>query len=138
MPTTHTPDAVARHAPRRGREIVAAVVAILAVALTALAAVTLIDFALSTYVDAEVLTAQVIIAVVATLALYAWSGAIALHRSASRELRPGPLRLTVSGLVAVPVLVVVALVLPIGAPSLTAYGLVIVAAIAAFVGALRM
>jgi hypothetical protein len=138
MSTPHNAEPLRPHATSKPREVAAAVVAVVAGLLTVFTVYGIIDLATTRYVGAEVLMVQVIIGVGAFLGLLAWTGAIALHKTARRELRDGPRRLLVTGmLVAVGSLVV----LGIGQSGLIALiGAVaaLIGAVAAVVGAARM
>lgn len=90
MSTTHQADLLAHRTTNKARVVLARVLVLPASALTIFTAYAAVDLATTTYIESEVLIAQVITVAAGLLAVLAWIGVIALHKSARPELRPGP------------------------------------------------
>lgn len=141
MATMHETDVLHRHPTNKAREAFAIVLAIPAVVLTGVLVVGLFDMATSNYIGGEVLAGQIIATVVALLAAVAWTGVVALHKSARRDLRRRPRRMMVTALLSMVGCAVLAELIGFFAGptslSVVLYGAVAVAGVTAFVAALR-
>jgi uncharacterized membrane protein len=145
MSTTHKPDVLHRHPTNGAREVFAVVLAVPALALTVFVVYGMLDMATTTYIDTEVFAVQVFIGVAGLLAVLAWTGVVALHKSARRDLRSGPRRVMIIALLSMFVFLVLArlsalagITAGLAAVQIAAYGLVVAAGATAFVAALRM
>jgi hypothetical protein len=142
MSTAHIPEPLQAHDTNRAREVLAVLLALPAVALTALAAYAGFDLATTTLVGDEAGVAQVVVIGGGLLAVVAWTGVIALHKSARRDLRAAPRRVlglallaTFGFLVAAQLVGAASWAVPIG---LGFYVLMAASAVTALVAALRM
>lgn len=90
MSTTHQPDLLGHRTTNKARVVLARVLVLPASALTIFSVYAAVDLATTTYIESEVLIAQAITVAAGLLAVLAWIGVIALHKSARRDLRPGP------------------------------------------------
>lgn len=86
------PDGLHPHPTSRMRDVFAVLLAVPAIALTAFIAYAGIDMATTTYVGYEVGLARFLAIATALLAVLTWTGVVALHKSARRDLRATPRR----------------------------------------------